>query len=126
MKLLLRRDQKTSTFGNKITFTLSVRADLTQDEALAIQRYKLGDTMLYARERLQLEDTSVAATARFFLKHAMNLTIQVKDLANGKVIECKDILEMLAAEEQVKEAAQAFGAMLQAAKQFGGEEVLEI
>jgi hypothetical protein len=126
MKLLLRRDQKTSMLGGKITFILSVRADLTQDEALAIQRYKLGDTTLYAREKLQLEDTSVAATARFFLKHAMNLTVQVKDLAQGKVIECKDILEMMAAEQQVREAAQAFSAMLQAAKQFGGEEVVEL
>jgi hypothetical protein len=112
--------------GGKITFQLSVRADLTAEEREAIRKYKLGDTMLYARERLQIEDQTVASHARFLLKHAMNLTIYAKDLSEGKVIECKDILEMMAAEEQVKEAAQGFAAMLQAANQFGGEEVIEL
>lgn len=112
--------------GGKVTFSLSVRADLSAEEQEAVRKYKLGDTMLYARERLQLEDQSLGSAARFFLKHAMNLTIYVKDLSEGKVIECKDILEMMAAEEQVKEAAQGFSAMLQAAKQFGGEEVIEL
>jgi hypothetical protein len=126
MKLLLRRDQKPGLLGGKITFTLSVRADLTPDEAEAIKRYKLGDTMLYARERLQIDENTFAGHAKFLFRHAMNLTIHVKDLANGKIIDCKDILEMMAAEEQVKEAAQSFVAMLQAAKQFGGEEVLEL
>jgi hypothetical protein len=126
MKLLLRRNQKSSMLGGKVTFTLSVRADLTPDEQEAVRKYKLGDTMLYARERLQLEDQSLGSTARFFLRHAMNLTIYVRDLAEGKLIECKDILEMMAAEEQVREAAAGFAAMLQAARGFGGEEVIEL
>jgi hypothetical protein len=126
MKLLLRRNQKTSMLGGKVTFTLTVRADLGAEEREAIKRYKLGDTMLYARERLKVEDPTLAGVAHFLVKHAMNLTIQVRDLEDGKVIDCKDILEMLAAEEQVKEAATAFAAMLQAAKHFGGEEVIEL
>jgi hypothetical protein len=56
----------------------------------------------------------------------MNISINVNDLANGKKVECKDIMEMLAVEEQIKEAAQTFKAVLTAAAQFGGEEVIEI
>ena len=52
--------------------------------------------------------------------------VSVNDLVNGKRIECKDIMEMLGAEEQIKEAARTFGAVLTAASQFGGEEIIEL
>jgi hypothetical protein len=45
---------------------------------------------------------------------------------NGKRIECKDIVEMLAVEEQIKEAAKTFNAVLSAASHFGGEEVIDL
>jgi hypothetical protein len=126
MKLLLRRDQRAGgMLGGKMIFVLHVRADIAEHEKDAIQKYKLGDCMLYAREKLQLENESVGGVAKFWLKHMLNLTIQVRDLVDGKTIECKDILEMLAAEEQVKEAAENFVLMLRAAMGFGGEEVVE-
>jgi hypothetical protein len=56
----------------------------------------------------------------------MNITVSVSDLSNGKKIDCKDIVEMLAVEEQIKEAAQTFKNVLEAATHFGGEEVIEI
>jgi len=125
MRLLLRRDQRQGLLG-KVVFTLSVRADLSQAERDAIVKYKLADCTLYTREHVRVEEDSVKGIAKAWLKHALNLTVQVKDLAHGKTIECKDILEMLAAEEQVKEAALAFGQMLRAASMFGGEEVVEV
>lgn len=126
MKLLLRRDQKVSGFNGKVTFILAVRADLTADERSAIDKYKLGSCMLYAREQLRVDAPTVGGLAKFALKHMLNLTITVYDLVNGKTIECKDILEMMAAEEQLKEAGQNFIIMLRSAMAFGGEEVLEL
>jgi hypothetical protein len=55
---------------------------------------------------------------------AMNLSVSVDDLSRGKQIECKDVVEMLAVEEQIKEACETFKAVLTAAAQFGGEEVI--
>jgi hypothetical protein len=127
MKLLLRRDQRAGgMLGNKVIFVLHVRADIAPEEKEAISKYKLGDCMLYARERLRLEEESLKGAAKFWLKHMLNLTVQVRDLVEGKTIECKDIMEMLAVEEQLKEAAEAFGMMLRAAMHFGGEEVVEV
>ena len=54
------------------------------------------------------------------------MTVSVNDLLHGKRIEYWDILELLAAEEQIKEAAQTFGSVPRAATQFGGEEVIPI
>jgi hypothetical protein len=52
--------------------------------------------------------------------------VSVRDLVGGKRIECKDIVEMLAVEEQLREAAKTFKQVLDAAANFGGEEALEL
>ena len=125
MKLLLKRDQKSGLMG-KISFLLSVRAELTPEEKESIKKYKLGNTMLY--EKLKTIDPGsglLGVASRLALK-AINLTISVNDLESGKQVECKDIVEMIAVEEQIKEAAQTFRSVLAAASTFGGEEVIEI
>lgn len=125
MKLLLRRNQKSGMLGvGKITFILDVRAELTEDEKANIKKYKLGETMLYERDKIVGGSGLLGLASRLALK-MLNLSVSVNDLANGKQVECKDIVEMLAVEEQIKEACETFKAVLTAAAQFGGEEVIE-
>ena len=125
MKLLLRRDQKSGLIG-KITFTLTVRAEITDEEKNNIKKYKLGDTMLYERDKLADRGSGLLGVASRLAFKMMNLTVSVNDLSGGKKIDCKDIVEMLAVEDQIKEAAQTFKNVLEAAATFGGEEVIEI
>lgn len=125
MKLLLRRDQKSGLIG-KITFTLAVRAELSDEEKSNIRKYKLGDTMLYERMTLTDKGSGLLGVASRLAFKMMNLTVSVNDLSDGKKIDCKDIVEMLAVEDQIKEAAQTFKNVLEAATTFGGEEVIEL
>ncbi|MBV9182364.1 MAG: hypothetical protein JO356_13725 [Acidobacteria bacterium] len=125
MKVLLRRDQRQGVLG-KVIFTLEVRADLLPEEKDAITKYKLGDTVLYERDTLIDRGSGLLGVASRLAFKAMNISVAVKDLTNGKKIECKDIIEMLAVEEQIREAAHTFGQVLKAARQFGGEEVIEL
>ena len=125
MKLLLRRDQKSGLIG-KITFTLAVRAELTDEEKNNIKKYKLGDTMLYERAKIIDPGSGLLGLASRLAFKMMNLTVSIDDLSDGKKIDCKDIVEMLAVEEQIKEAAQTFKNVLEAAASFGGEEVIEL
>lgn len=125
MKLLLRRNQKSSMLG-KVTFMLSIRAELTDDEKSNIKKYKLGETMLYERIKTIDPGAGLLGLASRMAMKMINLTISVNDLEQGKEVECKDIVEMLAVEEQIKEAAQTFRAVLGAASSFGGEEILEL
>jgi F420-0:gamma-glutamyl ligase-like protein len=126
MKLLLRRDQKAGMLGmGKIAFTLDVRAELSEEEKAAVKKYKLGETMLYQKLEVSGGSGVLGLASRLAFK-MINLTISVNDLANGKKVEVKDIVEMLAVEEQVKEAAHTFMSVLAAARSFGGEEVIEI
>lgn len=109
----------------KIAFTLDVRADLAPDEKAAITKYKLGDTMLYQKMEVSGGSGLLGLASKLAFK-MINLTISVNDLTNGKKVEVKDIVEMLAVEEQVKEAAHTFMNVLEAARSFGGEEVIDI
>lgn len=127
MKLLLRRDQKAGMLGmGKISFILNVRAELTGEEESNIEKYKLGDTMLYERMKMTDPGSGLIGVGWRLAFKMMNLTVSVDDLARGKQIQCKDIVEMLAVEEQIKEAAQTFKNVLTAAASFGGEEVIEL
>lgn len=123
MKLLLRRDQK-SGFTGGMSFVLSVRADLTDTERTNISKYKLGKTMLYTKAEITDPGSGLLGLASRMAFKAMNISISVDDLAMGKRVECKDILEMLSVEEQIKEAFRTFKNVLEAAATFGGEEVI--
>lgn len=125
MRLLLRRDQRSGLLG-KIVFTLDVRADLTDEERSNIRKYKLGDTMLYQSHELTDRGSGLLGAASRLAFKAMTLNVSVNDLANGKRIELKDIVEMIAVEDQIKEAARTFSQVLIAAAHFGGEEVIEV
>jgi len=124
MRLLLRRDQRSGLIG-KVTFSLEVRAEISDEERVAIKKYKLGDTELYASHDIRGGSGLLGAASRLAWK-AVTLRISVNDLTNGKRVEAKDILEMLAIEDQIKEAATTFGQVLAAAATFGGEEVIEV
>ena len=124
MRLLLRRDQRSAVLGSRPVFTLVVRADLASSERAQIEKYKLSDTELYASHDISGGSGLLGLASRAAYR-AMTINVTVKDLVNGKKIECKDIVEMLAVEEQIKEAARTFAQVLAAAAQFGGEEVVE-
>jgi len=122
MELHLSRSQKSGLMGG-IKFTLSVKTSLTDAERGHVSKYKLGDTLLYEKG-----SEKIAAAGGFtsmLTARLMQLRVTANDLINGKSIECKDILEMLAAEQQIKESAEAFHAMLTAAAKFEGEEVIK-
>ena len=125
MNLLLRRDQRSSMMGNAVV-RLEVRAEITADERRYIDRYKLGKSVLYTKGEIIDPGKGLLGLASRVAFKAMNISVTVEDLAGGKRIECKDILEMLAVEDQIKEAAQTLKQVLEAAAHFGGEEVLAI
>lgn len=125
MKLLLRRSQKPGVLG-KIKFTLTVRAELTDEEKTAIRAYRFGRTLLYERRTFTGKIIGWLNVFSFIRHWLTNLTITVSDLECGKRIDCKDILHMLSVESEIKEAAATFKAILESARHFGGEEVIEL
>ncbi len=130
MQLRLNRRQRTTGLtGSKIVFSLEAKVDLTPDEATYVKRYKMGDEILYSKERVTPDssgEASFRSLARNLAFAATVLTITINDLVRGRVVECKDILEMLAIEDQIRSACGVFKNVLESAAFFDGEEVIEL
>ena len=122
MELLISRDQKKGMLGmGAIKFVLESRAKLTDEEATAVRKYKMGTTIVYEKPN----DGFNAKSLTSMLAHRFLVPrITVDELVSGKSIECADIVEILEAEDKIKEAAQVLHTMLKAAASFGGEEVI--
>ena len=84
------------------------------------------NTVLYEKLKMTDGGSGLLGVASRLAFHAINLKVTVDDLYNGKKIECKNILEMLAVEEQIKEACVNFKNVLEACRHFGGEEIIEL
>lgn len=119
MELLLTRDQKSGLMGG-IKFQLTAKAQLTPEEAEAVKKYKMNDTILYEKASERPDPNSFMSLAA----HRLSVPrVDVGDLIRGKTIEAKDILEIIDAEQQLKVAGKNFHMMLMAAATFGGETV---
>ncbi|MGP1354553.1 MAG: hypothetical protein ACTS1Z_14650 [Parasphingopyxis sp.] len=125
MELLLSRSQKSGLGGVK--FILDVRSKLTSQEEEYVQKYKLGKTVIYEKQSVADAMASSGAFKQLAVAVAARSTgrmFTVNDLVSGRRVECKDIIEMLEAEEQIKAAAGVFHTVLMTCQTFGGEEVV--
>ena len=138
MKLKLRRDQKSGMTG-KVSFKLFFIVDLDAGEAAALKKYKFGKQIVYetpkgaaANEGLMM---AVAAgglggmgrgLAATIAAKAFDHILTVNDMVDGKEIVCKDIDEMIAAEEQIRDACTSLSRILYICQHFEGEEIIDI
>lgn len=125
MQLLLRRDQRSGMLG-RVTFTLDVRAEFSEEERQCIERYRLGKTLLYERLKLTDEGARLFGPISGLVLRMMNLTVSIEDLRAGKRLAFTEFDEMLAAEAEIKEACASLKQMMDAAAQFTGEEIIEL
>ena len=148
MQLKLRRSQRQGgMLGGKVFFALDARVELSPDERALVSKYNLGGLSVYdseARKRqteAALEGYGAAANtgaglgrqllgaARGAARQAMaalSLRVTINSLMSGQHIECKDLDELLGAEEAIKQACESLKAYIMAAQTFDGrEEVIE-
>ncbi len=121
--------------SSTVFFALDVRADYSRTEQDNITKYKLGKQVIYnsaaAKKHLDRYDSgndgSVAGYAKGFVSLAMakmNLNITIDSLGNGQHIECRDLEELLEAEDTVMTACRNVKQFLAAASTFDGRTIL--
>lgn len=145
MKLKLTRSQRSSFTGKNI-FHLDVVMEISADEEALIKQYKLEKQIVYSSEGFNRLASGAQAAAdaagalkgvapgagliegakSFGLGIAANfaLTVTVRDLIEGKAIECKDLGEMTDAEDAVITGAQNLKTFLDTAQTFDGREIV--
>ena len=139
MQLKLKRSQRSGgMMGGKVFFMLDAQVDLTQEEAHNVQKYKLGSKLVYNSEASQkhaqasinaLSSGSLTGALKGTVSMAMarlSLNVTIDSLTKGQHVECKDLDELLGAEEAIREACANVRTYLQLAATFDGrEEVVE-
>lgn len=119
MKLILKRSQADVTGflgGHKgVSFNLHCKSEVTSEERLMIDRYKIGDQVLASYNR------KIGDSGKDF-----KVTISVYDLINGKDIQMEEIGTMLELEESIKQGTKKLKEILKAMQSFGGEEEIII
>jgi hypothetical protein len=144
MQLKIRRSQRAGGLvGGTVFFCLDVRGDYSPQERDNIRKYKLGGQVIYnsraAQRHLANMNTNLdrvenpsarekaAGLGRGMLSLAMakmSLNISIDSLGRGHHIECKDLEELLEAEDTVREACKNVTRYLEVAATFDGSEVV--
>ncbi|HLK57621.1 MAG TPA: hypothetical protein VKU00_13735 [Chthonomonadaceae bacterium] len=136
MQLKIKRSQRQGgLLGGKVLFGLDVLADYTAEEKANINKYNLGGEVIYnsqaAKQHLARMEQQIDKGAVGLLKGVgslvlagMNLNITIASLGRGHHIECKDLAELLEAEQTIIEACKSVRTYLQAAATFDGREIL--
>ncbi len=116
MRLVMRRSQneQTGLFGGHrgMSFQLDAVAQVTAAEQALLQRYT------------GVESTRLT-TVHNLLGKMPDVTVTVGSLLRGHAFVCKDVLVLLEAEENIKEACRNFRTLLDVMESFGGEIVVD-
>lgn len=137
MQLKIQRSQRSGgLMAGKVIFCMDARAELAAEEAANVKKYNLGRLVIYNSEasRRHLESVHdnlgrgggaslLKAGARLALAK-MSLNITIDSLCQGHHIECKDLDELLGAEEAIYEACEGLINYLQVASTFDGREII--
>ena len=133
MQLKIQRSQRMGgVMGNTVVFCLDAQAEYSRPEADNIARYKLGKQVIYNSRAAQkhMERAKLGTQVGGFWGYAggaaslvlakMSLNISIDSLGWGQHIECKDMLELLEAEEEVMVACRMLKRFLETASTFNG------
>jgi hypothetical protein len=136
MQLKIKRSQRSGgVFGSKVIFTLDIRAEYAPEEKTNINKYNLGGEVIYnseaAKGHLDRMGSQVDGSGMGLLKGVgslmlakMNLNVTIASLAKGHHIECKDLNELIEAENALCDACKNLRTFLDVAATFDGREVV--
>ena len=131
MQLLIRRgQQQAGVFSNKISFSMTVRAQYTEEERARINKYNMGGSIIYDSKAAQgyLDQAgasqSALRTVGFLALSKMNLSVSIASLQKGHQIQCADLAELLECEEAIVAACKNVKNFLEVAETFDGREIL--
>jgi len=131
MQLLIKRgQQQTGLISSKISFTMTIRAQYTDEERALINKHSLGGSIIYDSTATQGyldragSSQSALRTAGFLALAKMGLSVSIASLQKGHQIQCPDLAELLECENAIVEACKNVKNFLAAAETFDGREIV--
>jgi hypothetical protein len=152
MQLLIQRGQRKSPILRRPVFDLWAKFELNPEEEALIHRYHVRNHVLVEGGFLQLRRAmilgiiiavGIATVAHIFLGsppitllifigsayllyHQLREEIRVSDILDGRHFACRSVVRLMAMEKEVAEMANAFRHLLEAMKNWGGREIIEL
>ena len=114
MKLIINKNQSKGMMGG-VSFEVSAKLELSDEERKLIEHYKLENYILFERKMVNIWGKATDDLVSVF----------VKDLLKGPYYKCKNLDEVRGYSESLKTASETLKSYLEVARNFGGEEVLE-
>jgi hypothetical protein len=137
MQLRIQRSQRVGGItGGTVFFCLDVRAAYTAEEQANINKYRMGGEIVYASPTAQQHAANVNAHLdtggwKGLAKGAFSaalaaaaLRVSVGSLGSGHHIECKNMEELLDAEDTLRAACKNLTRWLEIADTFNGSELV--
>jgi hypothetical protein len=144
MQLKIQRSQRMGGLtGSTVFFCLDIRADYTSEEQDNIRKYRLAGQGLYnsraATRHLDAAGAHLDQSQSGDLKHRaggiikgaaslalsrLHLSVTIESIGKGHHIECKDMEELLEAEDTLRTACKNLTRYLEVASTFNGSELV--
>jgi len=107
--------------SKQAVYELKAQAELTEEEAGNVKKYKVEETTLVSNLNTDETDGLLMSVA----KSMSSINLTVAELIAGKTLSAKDITEIMLLEEQIKSVCEGFKTILEAMANFCGQEVIE-
>ena len=115
MKVSIKKSQEKGMLGG-VSFKIKANVELSDEERNLIKHYNMGSSILLSRKRKNIWGELTNEEVK----------IMVNEFVNGQVFSCKSLEDIISFEESIKEAAKTLKAYLLVAKNFEGEETIEV
>lgn len=115
MKLLLTKAQNKGILGG-VKFEVKAKVELTDEESELVRHYNLSGETLLSKTRVNI----------FGEATDNKVIVSVNDLIRGETYKCKALDEVITYSADLEEACRTLKTYLEVARDFGGEEVIEI
>jgi hypothetical protein len=155
MQLLIQRGQGKTIVLRRPNFKLWAKFELNPEEAALINKYQVHDHVLVEGIPGQLRKAMIisgvlgvfawgliAPKARFeegiqiallvfgvgslVIYDSIREQIRVRDILDGRFFKCKSVVTLITKEQNIAEMANAFRHLLEAMKNWGGREIIEL
>lgn len=128
IQLKIRRSQAKG-YVRGVQFNVHFIAELSPEALQAVKHYRFGKIILYQKPlELKLSFNIFRALWRaiWLTLTRSRWRITVNDLIQGRTVKCKDVVELMDVQDDIREATELFATILRTAAWFGGEEVIDM
>lgn len=114
MQLIIDKSQNKGLMGG-VSFSITARVQLTEEERKLVQHYKLENETLLSKKLVNFWGQPTDTEIR----------VLVRGLISDEAYKCKDLGEVISYTDSLKDACSKLKGYIEVARSFGGQEIYD-